>query len=107
MIYGRSNLGGFRRAKLEGKADGVGVEPGCYIMLSEDKEWDNAVHALLLAVDALNFAEDCEGISQFDKNMCKRLANQVYDLIDRIESTFRPDPNTLPKRVQMILAQYR
>lgn len=107
MIYGRSNLGGTRRASLEGNHNGVGLEPGCYIMLSNDHEWDNAVHALLLAVDALNFAEDCEGISSFDRNMCKRLANQIYDLIDRIESTYRPDPNVLPKRLMNLIKSDR
>lgn len=103
MIYGRSNLGGKRRLATEGKPDGIGIEPGCYIMLSQNHEWDNAIESLLLAVDALNFAEDCEGISQFDKNTCRRYANKIYDLIDRIESTYRPDPNVLPERITRII----
>lgn len=106
MTYGRSNLGGKRRAKLEGKHDGSGLEPGCYIMLSEHHEWDNAIEALLDAVDSLNFAEDCEGVSQYDKNLCRRYANKIYDLIDRIESTYRPDPNVLPERITRIIQMH-
>lgn len=98
--YGRAYGSTHSRIKLEGKIGGeAGIEAGCYIELSPDHEWDNAVNALLLAVDCLNFAEDCDGLSNFDKNQCKRYANLIYDLIDRIEGSYRPDQNVLPPRV--------
>lgn len=66
-----------------------GPDPGCYIELSKDHEWDNAMEALLLAIECFNFVEDCDGISKFAKNLARRYANLTYDLVDKIEEVYR------------------